>query len=192
MNPVSTDPERAHIAALRAVGGMAGRVAIGALLSLSVCAARADVYRCVDGGRVSYQDAPCKSQGRALDMSAARLPAGAADKANEEFARLKAAAAAQDGEHLAAVRAAEADAAKREIESYDRAEVAELAALRSKLADINANYAGAPWERTRAEAAVREEMQAVTDRYDARRQSARTRGAALAKPAATVPPAASR
>jgi hypothetical protein len=171
----------------------AGRVASAVLLAVTASSARADVFRCVDGGRVSYQDAPCKTPGRTLDVSAAKLPPGAAERANDEFARLKAAAAAQDSERQSAARTAEADAARRELDGYDRAEAAELAPLRAKLADITANYAGAPWERARAESAVREAMQAVTDRYAAMRQAARPRGATSErKPAGTSPPAAAR
>jgi hypothetical protein len=154
----------------------------------------ADVFRCVESGKTIYQDTPCKSQGQAIDVTNARIPEGAADKANAALDRLRTSAAAQESERRSIDNTAELGRLERQLDGYARAEEAELAPLRSTLGYLSFNMAGAAWERAQAEASIRKKMQTVTDQYESKKQPVRERIAQLraqfAAPARSAPAAA--
>ena len=156
--------------------------------------AHADVFRCVESGKTIYQDTPCKSQGQSIDVTNARIPEGAAEKANAALDRLRTSAAAQERERRSIDSAAEIGRLERQLEGYARAEEAELAPLRSTLGYLSFNMAGAAWERAQTEASIRKKMQAVTDQYESKKQPVRERIAQLraqfAAPARSAPAAA--
>jgi hypothetical protein len=149
--------------------------------------AHADVFRCVEAGKTLYQGTPCRAQGQTVDMTHARVPEGAADKANAELDRLRASAAAQESEQRSIESSAEIGRLERQLAGYERAEEAELAPLRSALGYMSFNMAGAAWERAGAEESIRKKMQAVTDQYESKKQLVRERIARLRGQAATLP-----
>ena len=158
--------------------------------SVAICwtpVARADVFRCVEAGKTIYQGTPCRTQGQAVDVTQARVPEGAADKANAALDRLRALAAAQESEQRSIESSAEIGRLERQLAGYERAEEAELAPLRSTLGYMNFNMAGAAWERAETEASIRRKMQTVTDQYDSKKQAVRERIAQLRAPSATSP-----
>jgi len=162
--------------------------------SLAICwtlVAYADVFRCVEAGKIIYQGTPCRAQGQAVDMTHARVPEGAADKANAELDRLRTSAAAQESEQRIIDTSAEIGRLERQLAGYERAEEAELAPLRSALGYMSFNMAGAAWERAGAEESIRKEMQTVTEQYESKKQPVRERIARLRGQSATLPRPAS-
>jgi hypothetical protein len=158
--------------------------------SLAICwtsVAHADVFRCVEAGKTVYQGTPCRAQGQAVDMTHARVPEGAADKANAELDRLRTSAAAQESAQRSIESSAEIGRLERQLAGYERAEEAELAPLRSTLGYMSFNMAGAAWERAGAEESIRKKMQTVTDQYDTKKQPVRERIARLRGQSATLP-----
>jgi hypothetical protein len=158
--------------------------------SLAICwtsIAHADVFRCVEAGKTLYQDTPCRTQGQTVDMTRARVPKGAADKANAELDRLRTSAAAQESEQRIIESSAEIGRLERQLAGYERAEAAELAPLRSTLGYMNFNMAGAAWERAETEESIRKKMQSVTDQYESKKQPVRERIAQLRAQSATLP-----
>jgi hypothetical protein len=149
--------------------------------------AHADVFRCVESGKTVYQDTPCKSQGQPIDVTNARIPEGAAEKANAALDRLRTSAAAQESERRSIDSAAEIGRLERQLDGYTRAEEAELAPLRSTLGYLSFNMAGAAWERAQTEASIRKKMQTVTDQYESKKQPVRERIAQLRAQSAPPP-----
>lgn len=158
--------------------------------SLAICwtpVARTEVFRCVEAGKTLYQDTPCRTQGRAVDITNARVPEGAADKANAALDRLRTSATAQENEQRSIESAAEIGRLERQLAGYERAEEAELAPLRSTLGYMNFNTAAAVWERAETEESIRRKMQAVLDQYEWKKQAVRERIAQLRAPSGTSP-----
>lgn len=154
-------------------------IALSTLAVVAAMDAGAAIYRCDDNGKVVYQAEPCRSAGRTIDLSHAPVPAGAAEKGLQELERLRGAVAAQERARVASENAAEAARLDREVRRLDLERDRELAALQSRLDYTVYNTPGAPWERGWAEQALRAEMKAVAERYDARKQQARDRLAQL-------------
>jgi hypothetical protein len=161
-------------------------VVLAALLALagwSNAPAAADVFKCVENGRTSYQDQPCRGQAGVVRIGEGPTAERAA-AANEEVARLKASVAALEQARRGREAAAAIEGIEREIDGYDKAEQAELAVLRAKQAYASQNLNGAVWERAGFEQGLEKEMQSVGERYAAKRQAARGRIEQLQKDAA--------
>lgn len=144
-------------------------------------AAAADVYKCVENGRIVYQDYACRGPGSIVSMDRGSTEATTPAASAAAAARLKAGIAELDQAQKAREAASAIDAVERELRSYEQAEQSELAALRAKQDYANYNLPGAVWERAWAQQAIDKEMQAVTERYAALKQNARERIAQLRK-----------
>lgn len=171
-------PERASHPAFGAAATGLRRAAGLALLGALGCgpggvAAAAEVYKCIDNGRVVYQDYACRGQGSVVPMERAPAPSPAA--AADEAARLKARLAELEQARKARETAVQIQDIEREIQGYDEAEQSELAALRERQGYANYNLPGAVWERGWVLQGIEKEMQAVTERYAVLRQAARDR-----------------
>src|SRR6476619_5123365 len=145
---------------------LAGATALGAP------PAAAAVYRCVDRDKkVTYQAEPCKSaSGTRIEMSPAPPSAGAATKAADDLEQLRANLARQEQARSATNAAAEVARLDAEIHANDVQRDKELSTLQARLDYLKLNMAGAEWERTSAQDAVRAQMQSVSDQYDATNQ----------------------
>ena len=160
-------------------------VVIVALLSSSPAAA--EIYKCVEDGKTIYQDQPCRGAGSAITLTPAvsEVDATAADR-EESASRMK----AQVNEMAQSRRkrdiAYEIDGLERNLRDYERAENAELVALRGEKNYNNNNYAGALWQREQMQEVVTTKMQAVTKKYAAMKQVARDRVSQLRKEAAEI------
>jgi hypothetical protein len=156
------------------------RVAVVGLVVLAYWpfdSAIAEVYRCAEKGRTVYQDYPCTGGGAVVHAWPAdnRAPAGGADA----LSRLKANVTEMEQARAARENAAQIEGIEREIQGYEQAEQGELAALRARQDYANYNLHGAVWERAWVMDAIAKEMQAVTEKYAAKKQAARERIAAL-------------
>ena len=144
-------------------------------------AAAADVYKCVENGRIVYQDYACRGAGSIVPMDRGSTEASTPAASTAAAARLKAGIAELDQARKAREVASAIDAVERELRSYQQAEQSELAALRAKQDYANYNLPGAVWEREWVLQGLDKERQAVTDRYAALKQDARERIAQLQK-----------
>jgi hypothetical protein len=156
-----------------------GLTALAVLGAWPVHFARADTYKCVDNGRTTYQDQPCRSGGSVLRSSNDTPDPRAA----ETVSKLKASVTQLEQARKQREAGVEIDRLEREIQALDQAEQDELAAIRTKRDFANYNLPGAVWERGEVEQARAKEMQSVTEKYAARKQASRDRVALLRKSA---------
>ena len=161
-----------------------------ALVALPCADALGEIYKCVDAGKTSYQDQPCK--GAATEKTLAPVdtkgitptPSADDEKSNrlktqvDEFARDR-----RKRELLAAI-----DRIERDLRDYDTAEATEVAALRDKRRYNENNPTAQPWEMQPVLKRIDDEIQSTADRYKALRQAARDRIAQLRKDAAGLEP----
>ena len=160
-------------------------VVIVALLSSSP--AVAEIYKCVEDGKTIYQDQPCRGAGSAITLTPAvsEVDVTATDR-EESASRMK----AQVNEMAQSRRkrdiAYEIDGLERNLRDYERAENAELVALRDEKNYNDHNYAGALWQREQMQEVVTTKMQAVTKKYATMKQVARDRVSQLRKEAAEI------
>jgi len=185
-------PERLSHSAFGAAAMHLRRAAGSAVLCALACwpggfAAAAEVYKCVDNGRIVYQDYACRGPGSVVPME--RTPAPSPSAAADETARLKARLAELEQARKARETTAEIQGIEREIQGYEEAEQGELSALREKQGYANYNLPGAVWERGWVLQGIEKEMQAVTERYAALKQAARDRIEKLRKASESKQPA---
>ena len=160
-------------------------VVIVALLSSSP--AVAEIYKCVEDGKTIYQDQPCRGAGSAITLTPAvsEVDVTATDR-EESASRMK----AQVNEMAQSRRkrdiAYEIDGLERNLRDYERAENAELVALRDEKNYNDHNYAGALWEREQKQEVVATKMQTVTKKYATMKQVTRDRVSQLRKEAAEI------
>ena len=160
-------------------------IVIAALLSSSP--AVAEIYKCVEDGKTIYQDQPCRGAGSAIALTppVGEVDVSATDR-EESASRIK----AQVNEMAQSRRkrdiAYEIDGLERNLRDYERAENAELVALRDEQNYNNHNYAGALWEREQKQNVVATKMQSVTKKYATMKQVARDRVSQLRKEAAEI------
>ncbi len=149
-------------------------ILIVALLSSSP--AVAEIYKCVEDGKTIYQDQPCRGAGAAITLTPAvsEVDVTATDR-EDSASRMK----AQVNEMAQSRRkrdiAYEIDGLERNLRDYERAENAELVALRDEQNYNNHNYAGALWEREQKQNFVTTKMQSVRKKYASLKQVARDR-----------------
>jgi hypothetical protein len=183
--------ERASLPAFGVSASGAGRIAAAAALFALVASpfgvAAADVYKCVESGRTSYQDQPCGSAATVVRTDSALVDRGRAAAAAESVARLRSDVAQLEQARKARDLAAEIERVEREIQGYRKAEQDELAALRDQQNYANNNQPGAVWERAAVQNRIARDMQAVSDKYALRTQAARERLAQLRKSGGELP-----
>jgi hypothetical protein len=155
-------------------------------------AATADVYKCTDkDGRTTYQDQPCAAgEGGIMRGENDRVDPRRAAAAAEAVTRLRRNVADLEQGRRSGENAAEIAALQREIESYDRLERDEVAVLQQEQRYADNNAIAAVWDRAAFKQRIAKEMQAITDKYAAKRQAARDRIAQLQRvpaPAAAPP-----
>jgi hypothetical protein len=158
---------------------LASAAALTALCVLPPGAHAADVHKCVENGRTSYQDAPCGSAGTVIHADGDPVDARRATAAAESVEKLRANVALLEQARKARERAAQIESVEREIAGYRKAEQDELAALRSQRDYANNNLQGAVWERNAVFDRIARDMQAVSDKYALKTQAARERLAQL-------------
>src|SRR6266550_1409715 len=154
---------------------------------LSSSPAAAEIYKCVEDGKTIYQDQPCRGAGAAITLTPAvsEVDVTATDR-EDSASRMK----AQVNEMAQSRRkrdiAYEIDGLERSLRDYERAENAELAALRDEQNYNNHNYAGALWEREQKQNFVTTKMQSVRKKYASLKQVARDRVSQLRQEVAEV------
>jgi uncharacterized protein DUF4124 len=152
---------------------------LAALAALPICAVAADVHKCVENGRTTYQDAPCGGAGTVIRTDDEAVDSRRAAAAADSVAKLRANVTQMEQARVARERAGQIDSVEREIDGYRKAEQAELAALRSQRDYVTNNFAGAAWERNAVIDRLARDMQAVSDKYALKTQAARERLAQL-------------
>jgi hypothetical protein len=157
----------------------ASTAALAAATVFPLGAHAADVHKCVENGRTSYQDAPCGSAGTVIRTDGDAVDRRRATAAAESVEKLRANVAQLEQARKARERAEQIENVEREIAGYRKAEQDELAALRTQRDYVNNNYAAASWERNAAFDRIARDMQAVSDKYALKTQSARERLAQL-------------
>ena len=154
-------------------------------------AAAADVYKCADkDDRITYQDQPCAAgQGGIMRGENDRIDPRRAAATAEALRRLRRNVADLEQARRSGENAAEVASLQREIESYDRLERDEIAVLQQEQRYADNNAVAAVWDRAAFKQGIAKEMQAITDKYAAKRQAARDRIAQLQRaPANAAPP----
>jgi uncharacterized protein DUF4124 len=141
---------------------------LAALAALPICAVAADVHKCVESGRTTYQDAPCGGAGTVIRTDDEAVDSRRAAAAADSVAKLRANVTQMEQARVA-----------RERAGYRKAEQAELAALRNQRDYVTNNFAGAAWERNAVIDRLARDMQAVSDKYALKTQAARERLAQL-------------
>lgn len=132
---------------------------ISAALLMLVGQAHAEMYKCTEGGRVTFQGTPCKAgTGVAVTIKPSSLPEPGTDPAGQLKSKLEATAAADKRKGVEQ----EIAYLNGRIQSNLRAMDAEISLLRSKKNYARNNLAGATWEQS-----ISGEMQAVTAKYTA-------------------------
>jgi len=149
---------------------------VASAVALGAPPATAAVYRCVDRDKkVTYQAQPCKSSpGTRIEVPAAPA-AGTESKAADDLEQLRANVASQEQARNESETAAEVARLDAEIRANDAKRDRELSTLQARLDYVTLNMAGAQWERTSAQNAIRATMQSVSDQYDAKNQPLRDR-----------------
>ena len=159
-----------------------------AFLALPCADAFGEIYNCVDAGKTSYQDQPCK--GAAAEKTLAPVdtkgitPIPSAD--DEKSNRLKAQVDEFTRDRRKRDLVAAIDRIERDLRDYDTAEASEVAALRDKRRYNENNPTAQPWEMQPILKRIDDEIQSTADRYKALRQAARDRIAQLRKDAAGI------
>ncbi len=159
--------------------GFASTAVLAAVMVSPLGARAADVHKCVENGRTSYQDAPCGNAGTVIHTDADAVDRPRATAAAESVEKLRANVAQLEQARRARERAAQIESVEREIAGYRKAEQDELAPLREQRNYANNNLQGAAWERNAVFDRIAREMQAVSDRYALKTQAARERLAQL-------------
>jgi hypothetical protein len=158
------------------------------IVALSVVSAKGAVaatYKCVGGGKTTYQAAPCKGEGQKISVK----PANGSQEVSEatktsgtpsapSTAALRANVDAMARERRLREIDHDLDATDREIAGYQSGMEQEMAALERKKLYANNNLAGATWEQS-----ISAEMQAVSDKYKVKIQIAQDRASTLRKEA---------
>ena len=158
---------------------LATAAGVAMLVALPLEALAADVHKCVENGRTSYQDSPCGSAGSVIHTDGDVVDRRRATAAAESVEKLRANVAQLEQARRARERAAQIESVEGEIAGYRKAEQDELAALRTERDYVNNNYAAASWERNAAFDRIARDMQAVSDKYALKTQAARERLAQL-------------
>ncbi|MCB1769727.1 MAG: DUF4124 domain-containing protein [Candidatus Competibacteraceae bacterium] len=134
------------------------------LLALTLSPAMA-VNKCVnDAGQVVYQSAPCPASAKGGELTLQKAaPASAPSPADaEELKRIQQTASALERERRLTEIDREIQRLEGRITDHRSAMDGEMANLRRKKLLANNNLAGATWEQS-----ISEEMNAVTQKYDA-------------------------
>jgi hypothetical protein len=158
---------------------LATAATLAMLAALPLEAHAADVHKCVENGRTSYQDSPCGSAGTVIHTDGEAVDGRRASAAAESVEKLRANVAQLEQARQARERAAQIESVEREIAGYRKAEQDELAALRTQRDYASNNFAAASWERNAAFDRIARDMQAVSDKYALKTQAARERLAQL-------------
>jgi hypothetical protein len=155
--------------------------------SLSFSSAGAEIYKCVEGGKTSYQAQPCRGSGSAITVAPAETKGVSTMTGGEEgLSRLKAQVDEMARERRKREIANEVGRLERDIGDYEQAETAELAALRDKKGYNYHNLSAAAWRREQVLKDIDGEMQSVTEKYRTLKQAARDRVSVLRKEAAEI------
>ena len=157
------------------------------LTALPCSNALADIYKCVEDGKPAYQDQPCRGAGSAMALTppaGRRTQTGSA--AQDGLSRLRAQVTAMEQDRKKREISYEIERLERDIGDYERAQDAEVSALRSKQGYANYNQPGALWERGWLSESIASEMRSVTEGYTAKIQAARDRIAQLKKEEAAI------
>ena len=152
---------------------------LAALAALPLGAIAADVHKCVENGRTTYQDVPCGGAGTVIRTDADAVDSRRAAAAADSVTKLRSSVAQMEQARVVRERAAQIESVEREIDGYRKAEQDELAALRSQRDYVNNNFAGAAWERNAVMDRLARDTQAVSDKYALKLQAARERLAQL-------------
>lgn len=134
------------------------------LLALTLSPAMA-INKCVnDAGQVVYQSAPCPASAKGGELTLQKaVPASAPSPADaEELKRIQQTASALERERRLTEIDREIQRLEGRITDHRSAMDGEMANLRRKKLLANNNLAGATWEQS-----ISEEMNAVTQKYDA-------------------------
>jgi Domain of unknown function (DUF4124) len=155
--------------------------------SLSFSSAGAEIFKCVEGGKTSYQDQPCRGSASAISVAPADTKGISTVTAGEDsLSRLKAQIDEMARERRKREIANEVGRLERDIGDYEQAENTELAALRDKKGYNYHNLAAAAWQREWVLKNIDGEMQSVTEKYRTLKQAARDRVSVLRKEAAEI------
>ena len=159
------------------------------IAALSMGSAAAEIFKCTDGGKTTYQDQPCRGSGTPLvvDTSPNGSGGGDARDAQDSLERLRANVSELEAARKKRENADEIVRLERDIRANQRAEEEELAVLRGKKDDPFSLPPSAQAEGKQPAQYYAAEMQAVTNKYRARTQAANTRIAQLRKEAAEPP-----
>jgi len=154
-----------------------------ALVALLPAAARAaEVYRCVDNGAVTYQDAPCRTPGSGtvvkLPQEPAPPPAARGDAAESNEA-LRKRVDAMARERRQREIATEIDGLDRQLTRIAAEESAELGAVRERRKFIANNLQGDPYGQGQLQRSLEDEMKQISAKYRERSDTVRRRIVAL-------------
>jgi len=165
-----------------------------ALVALPPAAARAaEVYRCVDSGVVTYQDAPCRTPGSGTVVKLPQEPppppaAGGDTPESNEALRKRVDAMARERRQREI--ATEIDGLDRQLTRIAAEESAELGAVRERRKFIANNLQGDPYGQATLQRSLEDEMKQISAKYRERSDAVRRRivalrgeSAALGKPA---------
>ena len=170
-------------------------IAFGVALAARVDpgAASAEIYRCVDNGVVTYQDAPCRTPGGTVVKLPQEPPPSAQrgdpNEANDELRKRVDAMARERRQREIVV---EIDQLDRQLVRLSGEEAAELDALRDRRKFIGNNLQGDPYGQAQLQRSLEDEMKQVSAKYRDRSDALRRRIIALRGESATLakPPAA--
>jgi len=156
-------------------------------------AGAADVYRCVDNGVVTYQDAPCSNAGSGTVVRLPQEPPpppGARGDAAQSKEALRKRVDAMARERRQREIATEIDGLDRQLTRIAAEEAAELSAVRDRRKFIANNLQGDPYGQATLQRSLEDEMKQISAKYRERSDAVRRRivslrgeSVALGKPA---------
>jgi hypothetical protein len=165
----------------------------GLVALLPAAAGAADVYRCVDNGVVTYQDAPCSNAGSGTVVRLPQEPPpppGARGDAAQSNEALRKRVDAMARERRQREIATEIDGLDRQLTRIAAEEAAELSAVRDRRKFIANNLQGDPYGQGTLQRSLEDEMKQISAKYRDRSDAVRRRimalrgeSVALAKPA---------
>lgn len=129
------------------------------LAVLCAMPASAQMYKCTDSGKTTFQESPCRGNGQAISV---RPAAGevAAEPAGAVVSREKSMLDKMQKDRKLREIEDETTRAEREIKANNDAMESELNTLKAKKSLAKNNQAGATWEQS-----LSTEMQAVSEKY---------------------------
>ena len=157
-------------------------LAAGLLALLPAPTSAAEIYRCVDNGLVTYQDAPCRNAGGGTVVKLPQdspPPPDARGDTRESTDELRKRVNAMARERRQREIAAEIDQLDRQLARISADESAELDAIRERRKYIAGNLQGDPYGQAQIQRSLEDEMKQVSAKYRDRSEGVRRRIAAL-------------